>query len=205
MPSQHSAPTSDRSDAVQSPAKASIKSVVHSKNKLPPSGRRGGADNSTAAPVEAQQQGTQPRILPATPQHPVGYFQNGPNYSQQMYMPSPAAFSVNAQSPGFAMGTPSTPHGKTLLSKTIANMNLPPEDWAEELKELNGQLIECIEQLFDREQELEQQRSVVESLEEYLVQVCTVHISVFLSFLLFPDDSVTMMFAGQAAVGICVF
>ena len=38
-----------------------------------------------------------------------------------------------------------------------------------EVKELNGQLVECLEQLYEREEELEEQRSTVTSLEENLV------------------------------------
>jgi hypothetical protein len=34
----------------------------------------------------------------------------------------------------------------------VVQMNLPPEEWADEVKDLNGQLVECLEQLFEREQ-----------------------------------------------------
>ena len=70
---------------------------------------------------------------------------------------------------GFSVGGPSTPHGKTLFAKNLNQMNLPPEEWALEVKELNGQLVECLEQLYEREEELEEQRSTVASLEENLV------------------------------------
>lgn len=72
--------------------------------------------------------------------------------------------TANDFSPG-----PHTPHGKTLLSKNLGQLNLPPEEWATEVKELNGQLVECLEQLYEREEELEEQRSTVSSLEENLV------------------------------------
>lgn len=52
-------------------------------------------------------------------------------------------FTPGAHSPGFvSLNPPTTPHGKNLLQKTLANMNLPPEDWVDEMKDLNGQLIE---------------------------------------------------------------
>ena len=73
--------------------------------------------------------------------------------------------TANDFSPG-----PHTPHGKTLLSKNLGQLNLPPEEWATEVKELNGQLVECLEQLYEREEELEEQRSTVSSLEENLVR-----------------------------------
>ena len=73
--------------------------------------------------------------------------------------------TANEYSPG-----PHTPHGRTLLSKNLGQLNLPPEEWATEVKELNGQLVECLEQLYEREEELEEQRSTVSSLEENLVR-----------------------------------
>ncbi len=72
-------------------------------------------------------------------------------------------------SSGFA--PPSTPSGKQLLSKNLSQMNLPPEEWAQEVKELNGQLIECLEQLFERERETEEQQSVIAGLEDTLVVI----------------------------------
>lgn len=66
---------------------------------------------------------------------------------------------------------PVTPHGKKLLSKTLNQLNLPPEEWAEEVKNLNAQLIECLEQLYERETECEEQRGTISSLEDNLVNV----------------------------------
>jgi hypothetical protein len=73
--------------------------------------------------------------------------------------------------PGYqtAYGVPSTPHGKQLLTRNLSQMNLPPEEWAVEVKDLNGQLVECLEQLFEREQELEEQHQHIASLEDTLV------------------------------------
>ena len=65
---------------------------------------------------------------------------------------------------------PTTPHGRTLLAKNLSHLNLPPEEWAQEVKDLNGQLVECLEQLYEREEELEEQKSTVNSLEENLVR-----------------------------------
>ena len=70
-----------------------------------------------------------------------------------------------------SLARPTTPHGKKLLSKTLANLNLPPEEWATEVKELNGQLIECLEQLSEREGELDEQKGVIDSLEDNLVTI----------------------------------
>lgn len=72
---------------------------------------------------------------------------------------------------GIAIGTPMTPHGKQLLSKTIGNLKLPPEEWTDEVKDINSQLIECLEQLYERENELYETRGVVSSLEESLVNI----------------------------------
>lgn len=104
-----------------------------------------------------------------------GYFTPGGQYSMQ----SPGGY--------VSLQPPATPQGQSLLQKTLANMNLPAEDWVDELKELNGQLIEryfyfiftyfilfflnniylfisnkkisiSLEQLFERETELQQQK-----------------------------------------------
>lgn len=66
---------------------------------------------------------------------------------------------------------PATPHGKQLLNKTLAQLNLPPAEWAEEVKELNAQLIECLEQLYEREGELEEMKDVVITLEDKLIAI----------------------------------
>jgi chromosome segregation ATPase len=66
---------------------------------------------------------------------------------------------------------PNTPHGKVLLNKTLTQMNLPSEDWVDEVKDLNGQLVECLEQLHERELELSEQHAVTSSLEESLTTI----------------------------------
>jgi outer membrane murein-binding lipoprotein Lpp len=68
-----------------------------------------------------------------------------------------------------SLGVPSTPHGKQLLTRNLSQMNLPPEEWASEVKDLNAQLVECLEQLFEREQELEEQQQQIIGLEDTLV------------------------------------
>jgi hypothetical protein len=83
-----------------------------------------------------------------------------PRRSQQQQ--SLGFFTPAGPSPGFmSLQPPATPQGRNLLQRTLANMNLPSEDWVEEMKELNGQLIECLEQLFERESELQQQKGPV--------------------------------------------
>ena len=66
---------------------------------------------------------------------------------------------------------PNTPHGKVLLNKTLTQMNLPSEDWVDEVKELNGQLVECLEQLHERELELSEQHTITSTLEESLISI----------------------------------
>ena len=72
---------------------------------------------------------------------------------------------------GPQMGVPTTPHGRQLLANNLAQLNLPPEEWAHEVKELHAQLVECIEQLYEREEELQSQRSVVSGLEDNLIAI----------------------------------
>lgn len=66
---------------------------------------------------------------------------------------------------------PNTPHGKQLLSSNLNQLNLPPEEWAVEVRDLNCQLVECLEKLYEREQELEDQNAVVAGMEEQLVTI----------------------------------
>lgn len=66
---------------------------------------------------------------------------------------------------------PNTPHGKVLLNKTLTQMNLPSEDWVDEVKEINGQLVECLEQLHERELELSEQHAITSTLEESLMSI----------------------------------
>ena len=72
---------------------------------------------------------------------------------------------------GTMMGGPQTPHGKTLLNQTLQQLNLPPEEWAMDIRDVNSQLVECLEQLYEREKELEDQRSSLEAMEDNLVAV----------------------------------
>lgn len=80
-------------------------------------------------------------------------------------MPFNAAYS------GPATAGPATPHGKQLLNNTLNQLNLPPEEWALDVRDLNSQLVECLEQLYEREQELEDTNAVVSTLEENLVAI----------------------------------
>ena len=68
----------------------------------------------------------------------------------------------------FPMKTPNTPGGQAMLSKQLNALSLPPEEWAEEVRELNGQLIECLEQLSDREKELEEHEELLRRYEGHL-------------------------------------
>lgn len=85
-----------------------------------------------------------PEISIQTPSHrvrdPVATPSNA--YDQRGWTPSVGGTHM--------MAAPTTPHGRQLLAKNIAQLNLPPEEWAQEVKELHSQLIECIEQLYER-------------------------------------------------------
>ena len=49
---------------------------------------------------------------------------------------------------------PKSPSAKLLHEQTIASLKLPPEEWADELAGINGQLIESLEELAQRDDEL---------------------------------------------------
>jgi len=110
---------------------------------LPPTGKKGVL--STPKPVENENFN-----FMSTPRHFSGY----------------TPFNQSIQLNG-----PATPHGKQLLAKNISQLNLPPEEWTEEVKDLNGQLIECLEQLYEKEEELEEQRGTISELENNLVTI----------------------------------
>jgi hypothetical protein len=136
------------------------------------------APSPVAAPPTQQGAHWAPQAQMTTSGYPAdyrGYAPAGPG--TPMYI---APFSARGTPGGdggiaggaaFMMGTPSTPHGKQLLSKTLMNLKLPPEEWADEVKELNAQLIESLEQLYEREAELYESKNIIASLEESLVHV----------------------------------
>jgi chromosome segregation ATPase len=84
-----------------------------------------------------------------------------------MPFPSPMQNPVHAGTPS----GPNTPYGKQLLNSTLYHMNLPPEEWAGEVKDLTFHLMESLEQLYEREQDLEVQKSLVKKFEENLVEI----------------------------------
>ena len=97
----------------------------------------------------------------ATPMMGVGEFGGQSPYAQ-------TPFGMTGQMPYAA---PYTPAGQTLLAKNLQQMNLPNEEWVEEVKQLNGQLVEALEQLHERELELDEQNEVTSVLEENLVHI----------------------------------
>eukprot|EP00981_Chlorochromonas_danica_P012527 scaffold5121_cov223-Ochromonas_danica.AAC.5 len=84
--------------------------------------------------------------------------------------------------PGAPSAGPATPHGKQLLQNTLYNMHLPPEDWAVDVRELNTQLIECLEQLYEREEELSGQKQVLSDYEAHLADAKTQMIILYHDF-----------------------
>lgn len=58
-------------------------------------------------------------------------------------------------------GQPRTEYGRDLLSKLLVQLNLPPEEWADDVKELSAQLVEALEELNDREKELDEQEQLL--------------------------------------------
>ena len=116
--------------------------------------------------------------------HPAAHIEGSPfvdSFRRSTGLPPSGRRQVFAGTPprGFlsrsgileSAASPYTASGKALLSRTLAGLNLPPEEWADEVKELNGQLVECIEALFEREAELNEQSIVTQDLERNLVKV----------------------------------
>ncbi|GMH51677.1 hypothetical protein TrST_g11013 [Triparma strigata] len=68
----------------------------------------------------------------------------------------------------FPLKTPQTPGGQAMLTKQLNALSLPPEEWADEVRELNAQLIECLEQLSERENELSDHEELLRRYEGHL-------------------------------------
>jgi hypothetical protein len=66
---------------------------------------------------------------------------------------------------------PTTAQGAMVLNRNLSQLNLPPEEWAQDVRDLNLQLIECLEQLHEREQELEQHKGMIASFDDHLISV----------------------------------
>ena len=75
--------------------------------------------------------------------------------------------SVNMMG-GVSMRTPKTMTGKQLVERTLNAMALPPDEWANEFKDLTGQLVEALEQLHARETELAECAGLVAHYEGHL-------------------------------------
>jgi chromosome segregation ATPase len=66
---------------------------------------------------------------------------------------------------------PKTKLGQELLQIELLKLNLPSEEWVGDVKKVYGQLIECIEQLYEKDQEIVQQQSVIETIEKSLMSM----------------------------------
>jgi len=99
---------------------------------------------------------------------PMKGVQFSTSYSQPN---TPHAFASSFSPMYGGFNQPTTPSGKQLLSKNISHLNLPPEEWVQDYKELNGQLIECLEQLYEREEEINGQRNIISNLEDTLTTI----------------------------------
>jgi hypothetical protein len=64
--------------------------------------------------------------------------------------------------------SPRSEYGRELLGKLLTQLNLPPEEWADDVKELSSQLVEALEELSDREQELEEHEELLRRYEGHL-------------------------------------
>lgn len=134
----------------------------HSTDGRPPTGRRPGLGLELSTPVGK-----------GFPMTPSGNFtpRAGGNWTPMGMsgMGMGAGLGMFGPGPQNMLAGPTTPHGKQLLTRNLSQMNLPPEEWAHEVRDLNGQLVECLEQLYEREQELEEQQATIEGLEDTLV------------------------------------
>ncbi|CAM9878181.1 unnamed protein product, partial [Ectocarpus sp. 8 AP-2014] len=58
-------------------------------------------------------------------------------------------------------GGPKTAQGREALRWQLRRLNLPPEEWAEDVRNINAQLVEALEQLQAREAELDEHEELI--------------------------------------------
>ena len=68
--------------------------------------------------------------------------------------------------------SPKSPSARIMQARQVASLQLPPEDWADELAGVNGQLIESLEELAQREDEI---TTLVEELDITRTALNSVH------------------------------
>jgi hypothetical protein len=150
--------------------------LQQSSSALPPTGRRNVVqvnNNMAATPLTKLNQAN--RFGDFTP------LNNNNNENRQHISFTPMMMQQQQQTMNFnntftsfntaLNGGPTTPHGKALLHSTTQQLNLPPEEWALDVRDLNSQLIECLEQLYEREGELDEQKNIVDGLEANLLEI----------------------------------
>ncbi|CAN0076060.1 unnamed protein product, partial [Ectocarpus fasciculatus] len=65
-------------------------------------------------------------------------------------------------------GGPKTAQGQEALRWQLRRLNLPPEEWAEDVRNVNAQLVEALEQLQAREAELDEHEELIVRYESHL-------------------------------------
>jgi hypothetical protein len=130
------------------------------RDKKPPQHHQ--PQHNTPQPYSSQKSDIYNLTVTPGPQTPFGY-----SYGHE----TPVDMDMSMRGLGITLNGPATPHGKNLLAKNLSQLKLPPEEWAQDVKELNGQLIECLEQLYEREEEVEEQRGIIDNLEDNLIGI----------------------------------
>lgn len=146
-----------------------------------------GASHSQAGQRDTEYTGAYQTLYASISRPPTGLKKSGVNFGTLgtpiRRSTSGTALTGNTfkQTPWTPMGAsgnfiggymlPATPTGSQLHTRAISAMNLPPEEWADEVKNLNAQLIESLEQLYEREQELEDQQTFIAAQEDSMVEI----------------------------------
>lgn len=151
----------------------------HLRNSSGNSSARGGADspyvNSSAAPFTPRTPGhrtqqpaqTQSSYAHLWTPHMHRVSNNGNNTTAHPQTPFSRHNNAAIAGGSHNLG-PQTPSGKSLLSDSVHTLQLPPEEWAVEVKDLYAQLVECLETLFERDYELQASKELVDTYERSL-------------------------------------
>ena len=101
--------------------------------------------NAWRRPPQQQQQHQQHQ-----PQHQPQHFRFGPDLDGTTGGGLGGGVGGGVGGTGRQYQSPKSPSARIMQARQVQSMQLPPEDWADELAGVNGQLIESLEELAQR-------------------------------------------------------
>ena len=95
----------------------------------------------------------------------------------------------SAQSAGSSpLLEPSTAQGKAFLQANLLQLNLPPEEWTSDVIRIYKQLIQCLEEIYIRDEELDENKRLIDTMETTLLTVKQHNAALYYDFSLKCDQ-----------------